>query len=123
MKNITKILLIAIAFVIVGIGAYLLGRSRPSTDLQTEIAGLKTIVVSQEQTIARMDSTIRSYDTAITEFVGTFDQFRVDNKLQLERMDRNARNGMEFHKNQLEKLAEIERRRNALMEEAKIFEY
>lgn len=123
MKNATRFFLIAIAFVLVGTGAYLLGRFRPSADLQTEIAGLKTIAVSQEQVIARMDSTIRSYDLAIREFVGAFDQFKVDNKLQLERMERHAKSGREFHSNQIEKLAELEKRRNALIEEAAKFEY
>ena len=118
-----SVIIIAIAFIAVGIGAYLLGRHRPSTDLQSEIAGLKTLAVSQEETISRMDSTIQSYDTAIKVFVLNFDQFKLDNSAALKQMERNAVKGREFQRTQIEKLAELNKRRDELAEEAKIFEY
>ena len=114
---------LAIAFITVAAVAYHLGRRQPSADLQSEIAGLKSLAISQEQIIDRMDSTIQSYDLAIREFVTGFDQFRTDNKTQLERMERHAAKGREFQKAQIEKLAELDKRRNELIGEAKNFEY
>lgn len=117
------IVFIAIAFIAVAAVSYHLGKRQPSADLQSEIAGLKSLAISQEQTIDRMDSTIQSYDLAIKEFVQGFDQFKLDNKSQLERMERHAARGREFQKAQIEKLAELDRRRDALSEEAAKFEY
>ena len=122
MKNST-IFIIAIAFIVCIAAAFLTGRRLPQADLQSEIAGLKTLAVSQEQTIARMDSTIQSYDTAIKVFVLSFDQFKLDNSAALKQMERNAVKGREFQRTQIEKLAGLNKRRDELAEEAKIFEY
>lgn len=118
-----KTIFIAIAFIVVGIGAYLFGRHRPSADLQEQVAGLKELVASQTETIGRMEATILSYDKAIQTFAESFDTFRLDNKLQLERMERHALRGREFYVQQIEKLTDLDRRRNALSEEAEKFEY
>lgn len=123
MKKSTRIFILAIAFIAVGIGAYLLGKHRPQADLQSEIAGLKSLSISQEQTIDRMDSTIQELRPLVAEFVQGFDQFKLDNKLQLERMEHHAAKGRDFQKTQIEKLAELDKRRNELMEEAAKFEY
>lgn len=123
MKKSTRILILAIAFIAVGIGAYLLGKHRPQADLQSEIAGLKSLSISQEQTIDRMDSTIQELRPLVAEFVQGFDQFKLDNKTQLERMERHAAKGRDFQRTQIEKLADLDKRRNELIEEAAKFEY
>ena len=117
------IIIIAIAFIAVGIGAYQLGKRRPAMDLQSEIAGLKSLAISNEQTIEEMDSTITELHLQIAGFVTGFDQFRIDNKLQLERMERHAARGREFQKTQIDKLAELDKRRDELAGEAEKFEY
>jgi hypothetical protein len=123
MKTSTAIF-IALLLITVAGAAFLIGRRHPQQDgLQKELAGLRSLAVDQEQTIERMDSTIQSYDVAIREFVTSFDQFKIDNNLQLERMERHAARGREFQSTQIKKLADLNKRRDDLAEEAKRFQY
>lgn len=117
------IILIIFGFIAVAAASFFIGRRLPNSDLQKERAEMKALALSQNETIGRMELTIQSQDTAIRAFVLSFDQFRSDNKLELERMERHASKGREFQANQIQKLADLNRRRDALAEEAKMFDY
>lgn len=121
MKN--KSILWIIAIIAIGTAAFFLGRmQRPTADLQSEISGIRSLAISQEQTIDRMDSILLSYRDSVSIFFQDFSEFRKENSESIKKLQNLTSSGRAFQQKVLDEISELDRERNELSEEANKFD-
>jgi len=121
MKN--KSILWIIAIIAIGTAAFFLGRmQRPTADLQSEISGIRSLAISQEQTIDRMDSILLSYRDSVSIFFQDFSEFRKENSESIKKLQNLTSSGRAFQQKVLDEISELDRERGELSEEANKFD-
>lgn len=121
MKN--KSILWIIAIIAIGTAAFFLGRmQRPTADLQSEISGIRSLAISQEQTIDPMDSILLSYRDSVSIFFQDFSEFRKENSESIKKLQNLTSSGRAFQQKVLDEISELDRERNELSEEANKFD-
>ena len=112
-----------IAIIASGTAAFFLGRmQRPTADIQSEISGIRSLAISQEQTIDRMDSILVSYRDSVSTFFRDFSEFRKENSESIKKLQNITSSGRAFQQKVLDEISELDKERGELSEEANKFD-
>ncbi len=121
MKNSSILWIIAI--IAIGTAAFFLGRwQRPTADIQSEISGIRSLAISQEQTLDEMDSILLSYRDSVSIFFRDFSEFRKENSESIKKLQNLTSSGRAFQQKVLDEISELDKERGELSEEANKFD-
>lgn len=112
-----------IAIIAIGTATFFLGRGqRPTADLQSEISGIRSLAVSQEQMLDSMNAVLVSYRDSVSTFFRDFSEFRKENSESIKKLQNITLSGRAFQQKVLDEISELDKERNELSEEANKFD-
>ena len=112
-----------IAIIAIGTAAFFLGRmQRPTADLQSEISGIRSLAISQEQMLDSMNTVLVSYKDSVSYFFRDFSEFRKENSESIKKLQNITSSGRAFQQKVLDEISELDKERGELSEEANKFD-